>query len=97
MVMRNPNHPNRKIWHADVMRKAGFEIDEAWMNINKNTIVPSNPTGVSKLIYWKNAQGVRVVLHDYQQITLKTLVKRVYDQAVHHMKQKARIVWREIE
>src|SRR5512137_841161 len=34
--MKHPHYPNRKIRHADLLRKAGFHLDMGWMNLNKD-------------------------------------------------------------
>lgn len=91
--MRHPNLPNRRIRHATVMRKAGFVIDEQWMSLNKDR--PTVISNVAKLIYWKHPTlQMTICLHDYEQITLAELVKRVYAQAQYWTKRSASITWK---
>ena len=94
--MRHPNLPYRRIRHAQIMRKAGFVIDEGWMNLNKNN--PPNPnSNVAKLIYWKHPTlKMSICIHDYEQIALSELVNRVYEQARYWFKKSVRIEWDKI-
>ena len=96
---RNPYFPNRKIRHAKLLKEAGFEIDMRWYkNENGELKQPKGfnpkPTNCSKLIYWKRGD-IRVTLADYQQISLKELVRRVEEQVKYNCKQKAKIVFTE--
>jgi hypothetical protein len=87
--MNNPNLPHRKIRHAEIMRKAGFVIDKAWMGINNGKQRESN---VTKLIYWKHpGLGITIFFFDYQQVSLAMLLNKTCDKLKIHMNWLARV------
>lgn len=92
----NPYFPSRKIRHADLMVKAGFQIDERWYKdgLEKFSAKVKKPTSVTKLIYWKRGE-IQVCLFDYQQISLSNLINRVESQAKYWLRKKAKIVFQE--
>ena len=91
--MKNPNNKQRNIRHAKVMLQAGFRLSEKWMKHNENHPLPPD-CGVAKLIYWEHPSfDCLITLFDNQQISLKKLIKRTYEQAVYHTKHKATIVF----
>jgi hypothetical protein len=75
-----------------MMRKAGFYIDDRWMDINK-TSQTKTPCNCGKLIYWTNSKGILITIFDYEQISLKKLVAKIIDQTERNMKKKAYVAW----
>lgn len=93
--MQNPNYPNRRIRHAQVLTEAGFAIDEGWMKVNSQSQT-KEPCNCGKLIYWKHPKlKTSVVFFDYQQVCLATLINKVIGQAQYDTRKQAYVAWNE--
>lgn len=85
---------NLHIRHAKLMRQAGFHILPAWVkHLEELSLTRPFSNRYGELVYWENAQGVRIALFHNAAISLKQLVERVHDSTSYMVKKGARVVW----